>query len=145
MSLFFFAMGKILLVDDEASIRSAIREILEYEGYEVCEAGSGEQALKVAQEEVVVLALVDVKMAGMNGVETLEHLKNAHRFPVIMISAHATIDMVVDAIGKGAYDFISKPIDMHRLLISTRNAIEKVRLENEVATLREQLHKFSNH
>ena len=138
-------MGKILLVDDEASIRSAIREILEYEEYEVCEAGSGEQALKVAQEEVVVLALVDVKMAGMNGVETLEHLKNAHRFPVIMISAHATIDMVVDAIGKGAYDFISKPIDMHRLLISTRNAIEKVRLENEVATLREQLHKFNNH
>ena len=104
-------MGKILLVDDEASIRSAIRDILEYEEYEVCEAGSGEQALKVAQEEEVVLALVDVKMPGMNGVETLEHLKKAHRFPVIMISAHATIDMVVDAIGKGAYDFISKPIE----------------------------------
>ena len=80
-------MGKILLVDDEASIRSAIRDILEYEEYEVCEAGSGEQALKVAQEEEVVLALVDVKMPGMNGVETLEHLKKAHRFPVIMISA----------------------------------------------------------
>ena len=134
-------MGKILIVDDEPSIRTALREILEFEDYEVCEAGSGLEALEVAKEEKIILAFLDVKMPGMDGVETLEKIKEIYDFPIIMISAHATIDKVVEAIKKGAYDFISKPIDMNRLLISTRNAVEKVQLVNETLTLKKKIDK----
>mgnify|MGYP001243313278 CR=1 FL=1 len=134
-------IGKILIVDDEPSIRTALREILEFEDYEVCEAGSGLEALEVAKEEKIILAFLDVKMPGMDGVETLEKIKEIYDFPIIMISAHATIDKVVEAIKKGAYDFISKPIDMNRLLISTRNAVEKVQLVNETLTLKKKIDK----
>ncbi|MCQ2264182.1 MAG: sigma-54 dependent transcriptional regulator [Bacteroidales bacterium] len=134
-------MGKILITDDEAAIRSALREILEYEGYAVCEARSGIEALEVAKNERIAMALIDVKMPGMDGIETLVHLKEEHDFPVIMISAHATVDIVVDAVKKGAYDFIEKPIDMNRLLISTRNAVERGHLVNETKVLRKKISK----
>lgn len=134
-------MGKILIVDDEPSIRCALREILEYEDYEVCEAGSGMEALEVAQQEKLILAFLDVKMPGMDGVETLEKFKELYDFPIIMISAHASIDKVVEAVKKGAYDFITKPIDMNRLLISTRHAVEKVQLVTETQNLKKKIDK----
>ncbi len=132
-------MGKILIVDDEPVIRSTLREVLEFEDYEVCEAGSGLEALEVAKTEKIILAFLDVKMPGMDGVETLEKIKELYDFPIIMISAHATIDKVVEAIKKGAYDFISKPVDLNRLLISTRNAVEKVQLVNETLNLKKKI------
>lgn len=134
-------MGKILIVDDEPAIRAALREILEFENYEVCEAGSGLQAIEVAQSEPIDLVFLDVKMPGLDGIETLCRLKESHDFPVIMISAHASIDKVVESIKKGAYDFIQKPIDMNRLLICTRNALEKVKLVDETRALKRKISK----
>lgn len=134
-------MGKILIVDDEPAIRSALREILEYENYEVCEAGSGLEAIDMAKNERISMALLDVKMPGMDGIETLVRLKQEHDFPITMISAHATVETVVDAVKKGAYDFIEKPIDMNRLLISTRNAVERGNLVQEAAVLRNKVDK----
>lgn len=134
-------MGKILIVDDEPAIRSALREILEYENYEVCEAGSGLEAIEIAKNERISMALLDVKMPGIDGIETLVRLKQEHEFPIIMISAHATVETVVDAVKKGAYDFIEKPIDMNRLLISTRNAVERGNLVHEATVLRNKVNK----
>lgn len=134
-------MGKILIVDDEPAIRSALREILEYENYEVCEAGSGLEAIDVAKNERISMALLDVKMPGIDGIETLVRLKQEHDFPITMISAHATVETVVEAVKKGAYDFIEKPIDMNRLLISTRNAVERGNLVHEAAVLRNKVDK----
>lgn len=139
--LYMMVNGKILIVDDEPAVRSALREILEYEDYEVCEASNGLEALEVVKEERILLALMDVKMPGIDGLEVLSRLKENYDFPVIMISAHATVDKVVEAIKKGAYDFIQKPIDMNRLLISTRNAIEKVKLVNETKVLKKRISK----
>lgn len=128
-------MGKILIIDDEPSIREVIREILELEDYDVCEAGNGMEALEIAKSEQVSLALLDVKMHGMDGFETLACLKKEFDFPVIMVSAHATVEKVAEALKMGAYDFITKPIDMNRLLISTGHAMERQRLLEKIAAL----------
>lgn len=132
-------VGKILIVDDEPAIRAALREILEYENYVVCEADSGEQALELVKQERIILALIDLKMHGMDGIETLERIHANYDFPIIMISSNASIGHVVEAIKKGAYDFIQKPVDMNRLLISTRNAIEKGQLVIETRNLKKQI------
>ena len=132
-------MGKILIIDDEPSIRDVIREILELENYDVCEAGSGMDALEIAKTEPVSLALLDVKMHGMDGFETLGRLKAEFDFPVIMVSAHATVEKVAEALRMGAYDFITKPIDMNRLLISTGHAMERQRLLEQIAFLNKNL------
>lgn len=121
-------MGKILIIDDEPSIREALRDILEFEEYDVCEAGSGLEALEIAKEQPLSLALLDVKMPGMDGFETLSHLKQNYDFPVVMVSAHVTVEKVSEALQMGAYDFITKPIDMNRLLITTRHAMERQQL-----------------
>ena len=128
-------MGKILIIDDEPSIREVIREILEMEDYDVCEAGNGMEALEIAKSEQISLALLDVKMHGMDGFETLARLKEDLDFPVIMVSAHATVEKVAEALKMGAYDFITKPIDMNRLLISTGHAMERQRLLEKIAVL----------
>lgn len=134
-------MGKILIIDSEAPARMAMREILEHEGYEVCEANTGQEALDIAQSEPVMLALLDAKMPGIDGVETLSTLKTQYDFPIIIISANATVDNAVAAIKMGAYDFIEKPVDMNRLLISTRNAVDHVSLVNEAKVLRRKVSK----
>ena len=128
-------MGKILIIDDEPSIREVIREILELEDYDVCETGNGMEALEIAKSEPISLALLDVKMHGMDGFETLTRLKQEFDFPVIMVSAHATVEKVAEAMNMGAYDFITKPIDMNRLLISTGHAMERQRLREQIAAL----------
>ena len=125
----------ILIIDDEPSIREVIREILELEDYDVCEASNGNEALELAGNVPVSLALLDVKMHGMDGFETLARLKKQFNFPVIMVSAHATVEKVAEAMKMGAYDFITKPIDMNRLLISTGHAMERQRLMEQIAAL----------
>lgn len=135
------SLDKILIVDDEAAVRDTLREILDYEGYAVCEAQSGIEALEVVKHERIVLALIDVKMQGMDGFETMKHIRAEHDFPIIMISAHATIHNLVDTIKSGVYDFIPKPIDMNRLIISTRNAVEMYRLFRETQALKKQIRK----
>lgn len=132
-------MGKILIVDDEPSIRGAIREILEFEDYEVCEAGSGIEALELVRSIEVSAVLLDVKMPGMDGFEALSRLKKEYDFPVVMISAHATVEKVSEALQMGAYDFITKPIDMNRLLITTRHAMERQQLLEQIASLNKKL------
>ena len=132
-------MGKILIVDDEPSIRGAIRDILEFEDYEVCEAGSGIEALELVRSIEVALVLLDVKMPGMDGFETLSCLKKEYSFPVVMVSAHATVEKVAEALQMGAYDFITKPIDMNRLLITTHHAMERQQLLEQIASLNKKI------
>lgn len=132
-------MGKILIIDDEPAIRSALRDILEYENYEVCEAGNGIEALEILKSVAVNLAFLDIKMPGMDGLETLEKIRTEYDFPIIMISGHGTIDTAVKSIKIGAYDFISKPFDLNRLLIATRNALDKVQLVNETKILKKRI------
>lgn len=131
-------MGKILIIDDEPSIREALRDILEFEEYDVCEAGSGLEALEIAKEQPLSLALLDVKMPGMDGFETLSHLKQNYDFPVVMVSAHVTVEKVSEALQMGAYDFITKPIDMNRLLITTRHAMERQQLLEQLRVAQQE-------
>jgi len=118
-------MAKILVIDDEASIRRALKNILENENYIVEQASNGEQALELTAEDNFDAILLDIKMPGMDGMEVLDKLMAITDAPVIMISGHGTIETAVDAIKNGAYDFIVKPPDLNRLLITIRNAIDK--------------------
>jgi len=130
----------ILVTDDEESIRNSLRDILEFENYEVLEAENGEQVFRILEDERVDLMLLDIKMRGMDGIEVLSRLKeqNLH-FPVIMISGHGNIEIAVDATKKGAFDFIQKPPDLNRLLVSVRNALDQHRLTEENKTIRSRL------
>ena len=120
------------MIDDEPFVRESIREILEFENYEVSEATSGMEALQVVSSETFSIAFLDVKMPGMDGFETLGRLKENCDFPVIMVSAHLTVDKVSEALEMGAYDVIPKPLDMNRILISTRHAMERERLLEQI-------------
>ncbi len=133
-------MPKILIVDDEKNIRTALREILEYEKYEVDEAKEGEEGLKLLQENHYDVVLCDVKMPKLDGLGLLaksQELRIDTQF--IMISAHGSIETAVEATKKGAYDFISKPPDLNRLLLSVRNATEKSNLVQETKTLKKKI------
>ena len=133
---------KILIVDDEKSIRHTLKDILEYEKYEVVTAENGEDALKIAGSATFDMVFCDIKMDGMDGIETLEKLQTSQPdLPVVMISGHGTIDTAVEAIKKGAYDFIEKPLDLNRVLIAVRNAIEKTGLVKETKTLKRKITK----
>jgi len=110
-------MSKILIIDDESSIRRTLREILEYEKYQVEDAATGIDGLQMAKEQEYDVILCDIKMPEMDGIETLEALKQVTDCPVIMISGHGTIETAVEAIKKGAYDYISKPPDLNLSLI----------------------------
>ncbi|HMT76461.1 MAG: sigma-54 dependent transcriptional regulator [Bacteroidetes bacterium] len=119
-------MASILLIDDESSIRRTLKEILTFEKYEVIEACDGIEALETVSKRKFDVILLDIKMPRMDGIEAFEKINElAPDTPVIMISGHANIDTAVDAVKKGAFDFISKPPDLNRLLITIRNAIDK--------------------
>ncbi|HNR27056.1 MAG TPA: sigma-54 dependent transcriptional regulator [Bacteroidales bacterium] len=125
---------RILIIDDEKSIRNTLKEILEYEGYEVALAENGEQALSVLEQGKVQIDTIfcDIKMPGIDGIEVLEKIQDMELdVPVIMISGHGDIDTAVECIKKGAYDFIEKPLDLNRILITIRNANDRTTLVQE--------------
>ncbi|MCW9706667.1 sigma-54-dependent transcriptional regulator [Fodinibius salsisoli] len=133
---------KILVTDDEKSIRNTLREILEFEDYEVREAENGKQVFDLLTEQSFDLMLLDIKMKGMDGMEILTKLKDkGYHFPVIMISGHGNIEVAVEATKKGAFDFIQKPPDLNRLLVSVRNALDQRWLSEENRTIRSRLPK----
>ena len=132
-------MARILVADDEALIRSSLREILEYEGYEVDEAADGLQAWEMLQKNAVDAVFCDIKMPGMDGVELLEKAMAQCPVAFIMISGHGDIDTAVDCIKKGAFDFIPKPLELNRILVSLKNALDKGRMENRARHLQRQV------
>lgn len=133
-------MSKILIIDDERIIRSTLREILEYEKYEISEAQDGEQGLKMMRDEDFDLVLCDIKMPKMDGIEVLEKAAEMDKLPqFIMISAHGSIETAVEATKKGAFDFIPKPPDLNRLLLTVRNALDKKNLVSETKVLKKKL------
>lgn len=135
-------MAKILIVDDERAIRNTLREILEYEDYEVEDVDNGIDGLALIQKQNFDLVLCDIKMNKMDGMEVLsEGLAIKPDLPFIMISGHGTIETAVEASKKGAYDFISKPPDLNRLLITVRNALERGNLVTETKVLKRKVSK----
>ncbi len=135
-------MAKILIIDDEKSIRRALREILEYEKYEVGESEDALQALKKLEEEVFDLIFCDIKMPKMDGTEFLDKSIEQHpEIPVVMISGHGNIDTAVDCIKKGAFDFIQKPLDLNRILVSVKNALDRKTLVNETRVLKQKVNR----
>ena len=135
-------MPKILIIDDERFIRASLREILEYEKFEVTEAQDGEDGLQKIKEEDFDLVLCDVKMPKMDGIEVLDQAKALDKSPqFIMISAHGSIETAVEATKKGAFDFIPKPPDLNRLLLTVRNALDKKQLVSETKVLKKKLSK----
>ena len=119
-------MAKILIVDDERAIRSTLKEILEYENHQVEEAVDGAEGWEKIRNGGFDILLSDIKMPKMDGTELLEKvLAQGIDCPVIMISGHGTIETAVDCIKRGAYDFIAKPLDLNRLMITLRNALDK--------------------
>lgn len=134
-------MAKILVIDDESSIRRTLKEILEFEKYEVDLAANGMDGLKLAKATAYDVILLDIKMPEMDGMEVLDALQLFTDCPVIMISGHGTIETAVEAIKKGAYDFIVKPPDLNRLLITLRNATDKKALVNQTKSLKKEIEK----
>lgn len=135
-------MASILIIDDEKSIRKTLSEILSYEGYKVDEAADGAEGFKMFKEKQYDAILCDIKMPKMDGLEFLEKAKDTNPdIPIIMVSGHGNIDTAVDAVKKGAYDYISKPPDLNRLLITLRNAMDKSTLVTETKTLRRKVNK----
>ena len=135
-------MARILIVDDEQSIRETLREILEYEGYEIEEAKDGEKAIALNKKYNYDAVLSDIKMPKLDGIEVLEKAKTiAPELPFIMISGHGTIETAIEATKKGAFDFINKPPDLNKLLITVRNAVDKNNLVIETKVLKRQITK----
>jgi len=135
-------MPKILLIDDEAAIRSALKEILEYESFEVKEAEDGASALKTLEKEEFDLIFCDIKMPRMDGMEVLDKIKEKGiDAPVVMMTGHGTVETAVEALKKGAYDFIQKPLDLNRILVTVRNASDQKALVQETKTLRKKVNK----
>jgi DNA-binding NtrC family response regulator len=135
-------MPKILVIDDEKSIRKTLREILEYEKYQVDEATEGMEGIAMIQKEKYDVVLCDIKMPKMDGIDVLEKLTEASiDIPVIMISGHGTIETAVEAVKKGAFDFIAKPLDLNRLLVTIRNAMDKSHLIKETRVLKKKVSK----
>ena len=135
-------MAKILIIDDEKAIRAALKDILEHEKHTVEEAEDGTAGLDKVKKGRFDLVLCDIKMPKMDGLELLEKLQ-AHDpdLPVVMISGHGTIDTAVDALKKGAFDFIQKPPDINRILVSVRNALDRNSLVQETKVLRTKVGK----
>lgn len=133
-------MSKILVIDDQKSIRNTLKDILEYEKHEVVLAENGPQGLELFDNDKFDIVLCDIKMPEMDGLEVLQKImEKSSDTPVIMISGHGTIDTAVDAIKKGAYDFIEKPLDLNRLLVTMRNAVERKNLVTETKVLRRKV------
>ena len=135
-------MTKILVIDDERSIRNSMKDILQYEGHEVVLAENGMESIVSVKSEKPDIVFCDIKMPKMEGIEVLERIKEfSADTPVIMISGHGTIDTAIEAIRKGAYDFIEKPLDLNRILITIKNATDKHLLIHETKTLKNKVSK----
>jgi two-component system, NtrC family, nitrogen regulation response regulator NtrX len=135
-------MAKILIIDDEKSIRRSLREILEFEKYTVDEAEDGQAGLAKITSEQFDLVLCDVKMPKLDGLELLQKLfTSGNETPLVMMSGHGNIDTAVEAVKKGAYDFLTKPVDLNRLLVTVRNAMDKQHLVTETKTLKKKIGK----
>jgi DNA-binding NtrC family response regulator len=136
-------MSKILVIDDERAIRNTLKEVLEYEKYEVDLAEDGPKGLEMFAANSYDIVLCDIKMAKMDGIEVLGKIEEISTdIPVVMISGHGNIDTAVEAIKKGAYDFLEKPLDLNRLLITIRNAMDKSTLINQTQVLKNKVSKM---
>jgi len=135
-------MAKILIVDDERSIRNTLKDILEFEKYQVELAEDGLVALEITKTTVFDAIFLDIKMPQMDGIEVLQQMReNGIETPIVMISGHGNIETAVECIKKGAYDFIEKPIDLNRLLVVIRNALDKTTLVTETKILKKKVDK----
>jgi len=135
-------MPKVLVIDDEKSIRKTLREILEYENFKVDEAGDGAEGSSMAEKEDYDIILCDIKMPKVDGMEALDRIQKSNPdIPVVMISGHGTIETAVEAVKKGAFDFIAKPLDLNRLLVTIRNAMDKTSLVSDVKVLKKKISK----
>ncbi len=133
-------MAKILIIDDERSIRNTMKDILEFEKHTISLAENGREGLEMAVSKPFDLIFSDIKMPEMDGMELLQQLKEKEvDVPVVMISGHGSIETAVESIKKGAFDFIEKPIDLNRLLITVRNALDKSVLVTETKVLRKKV------
>ncbi|MBE8720690.1 sigma-54-dependent transcriptional regulator [Sphingobacterium pedocola] len=134
-------MTTVLIIDDERPIRSSLRDILEYEEYKVLDVDNGIDGLEILKKEKIDLVLCDIKMNKMDGMEVLVAANAITDVPFIMISGHGTIETAVEAARKGAYDFLEKPLDLNRLLITVRNALERGNLVKETKVLKRKVSK----
>lgn len=135
-------MAKLLIIDDERAIRSTLREILEYENYEVDDIDNGIEGLELIKKQNYDLVLCDIKMNKMDGMEVLENAQILKPdLPFIMISGHGTVETAIEASKKGAFDFVSKPPDLNRLLITVRNALDRGNLVTETKVLKRKVSK----
>jgi len=135
-------MSRILIIDDEKSIRNTLKEILEHEKYEIELAEDGVKGLEVINSAQIDVVLCDIKMPKMDGIEVLSNIvTNQSDIPVIMISGHGDIETAVDALKKGAFDYVQKPLDLNRILVTIRNALDKSNLVTETKTLRKKVSK----
>ncbi|MBS4070230.1 MAG: sigma-54-dependent Fis family transcriptional regulator, partial [Algoriphagus sp.] len=135
-------MPTILIIDDERAIRNVLKDILSNEGFKVEEAADGEEGLKKFQAGSFDVVLCDIKMPKLDGIEFLQKvMETGTDIPVIMISGHGNIETAVDAVKKGAFDYISKPPDLNRLLITIRNAMDKTTLVQETKVLKRKVSK----
>jgi two-component system, NtrC family, nitrogen regulation response regulator NtrX len=133
-------MADILIIDDEKAIRKTLSEILSFEGYKIEEASDGEEGLKAFKEKTYDVVLCDIKMPRLDGIEFLQKAGEINPdIPIIMISGHGNIETAVEAVKKGAYDYISKPPDLNRLLITIRNAMDKNTLITETKVLKRKV------
>ncbi|MDQ6762013.1 MAG: sigma-54 dependent transcriptional regulator [Bacteroidota bacterium] len=135
-------MPSILIIDDEKSIRKTLNEILSFEGYKIDEAADGEEGLKKFKDKNYDLVLCDIKMPKLDGIEFLERAKEINdEIPIIIISGHGNIETAVEAVKKGAFDYISKPPDLNRMLITLRNAMDRTTLVEEAKVLKRKVSK----
>ncbi|PKQ69085.1 sigma-54 dependent transcriptional regulator [Labilibaculum manganireducens] len=135
-------MSKILIIDDEKSIRNTLKEILSYEDYEISLAENGLEGIELAKSDEFDVVLCDIKMPQMDGIEVLDKIQELGLdTPVIMISGHGNIDTAVESIKKGAFDFLEKPLDLNRILITIRNAMDKSKLITETKVLKRKVGK----
>lgn len=133
-------MPEVLIIDDERPIRNSLRDILEYEKFTVDDAEDGKAGLEKIAKKKYDLVLCDIKMPKIDGLEVLDKiLEDGHDLPVIMISGHGNIETAVDAIKKGAFDFIEKPLDINRILVTVRNAIDRTSLVEETKVLKKKI------
>ena len=136
-------MKKILIIDDERSIRNALKEILEFEGFSVIDAEDGESGLTILKQQTIDLVFCDIKMPKVDGIEVLDQIiQHNEGIPVVMISGHGTIETAVEAIKKGAFDFIEKPLDLNRILVTLKNAKERNHLVVQTEVLKSSIKKI---
>jgi len=139
-------MAHILIIDDERPIRASLREILEYEGHTIEEAEDGADGVIAAQKKQFDVVFCDIKMPKLDGIDVLDMFKKKNILsPVIMISGHGSVETAVQSLKKGAFDFIQKPLDLNRILLTLKHAMDKDELEKETKRLRRKVHSTKSH